>query len=466
MEELYNKKWQILMVVAIGTLMVPINASIVNIALPNITEYFGVTVALSQWILTAYLMSLLSLVLFFGRIGDFYGHEKLYMLGLCIFLISSLLCSISPSILGLVMFRVMQGVGAAMMISVSMGIVKKSFPRSELGRSLGIYAVAISIGLSLGPAIGGFLDTLGGWRTVFLVNIPIGILSLILCYFILNRPGGEEAKWDIYGTLLQFICLFSVVYGLSYIEISGLDLQAYLIGLVALITLFIFIWNENRVEYPLLNLSFFRNRKFSAYNLALFFNYLSTYMILFIMPFYLQKVLHLKTNIIGLILTTAPLIMIFLAPISGILSDKFGSRYPAFFGSIISGLALFSMNQLTIFSSLTDVILRFALLGIGNAFFQSPNNRAIMAVIPSSLSGMASSIVITMRNLGMVFAVCIASLLLYTTISPGVLQSFQLFNLVAYNFTTGMHLVVTLGGTLSFLMAILSLIKDKRNKME
>lgn len=453
----FQKKWQILIAVALGTSMVPINAGIVNVSLPAITEFFRVTVTTSQWVLTAYLLMLLSLVLFFGRLGDFYGHSKLYLSGLIGFSISSFLCSIAPSIIFLIAFRAFQGIFAAMMISVSLGIVKSSFPNQELGKALGIYAVAIAAGLALGPAIGGLTDSLGGWRTVFLFNIPIGILSFILCYLVLDREESDKVQWDIPGTFFQFICLFSIVYGLSYVQMFGIDAKLILILIFALTNFLLFSWNERRVEHPLLNLSLFRNRKFSAFNLALFFNYVSIYMVLFIMPFYLQKVLHLRSNIVGLVLTASPIIMMFLAPLSGILSDKFGSRYLSFSGSLISALALYSMTQLTIFSNIYDILWRFSLLGLGAALFQSPNNKSIMANISDLNSGMVSSIIVTMRNLGMVFAVSFAGLLLYTTISPNILQSSLLYNLNAYNFTAGMHRVVIMGAILSVLMAFLSL---------
>lgn len=460
------KKWQILIAVALGTVVVPINAGLVNVSLPSITEFFQVTVSTSEWILTAYLIFLLSLVLFFGRVGDSKGHEKLYMVGLAFFLFSSVLCSLSPSISFLIIFRALQGIAAAMMISVSMGIVKKSFPAPELGRALGIYAVAIAAGLALGPAIGGLIDYIGGWRTVFLVNIPLCLFSFLLCFFILDGSEGESVKWDVRGTFLQFVCIFMTVYVLNHIQKSGTDILTIILSLFALLSLFLFVWNEKNVEEPLLNLTLFKQIKFSAFNIALFLNYLCMYMVFFIMPFYLQKVLHLNANITGMVLTAAPIIMMFLAPLSGSLSDKLGSRYLAFTGSVISAFALFSMTQLTIFSSFWDVIWRFGILGVGAAFFQSPNNRAIMANAPDEKTGMVSSIIVTMRNLGMVFAVNIAGLLLYTTITPSTLQSPVLFNLAAYDFTIGMHRVVILGGFISVVMAILSLAGLKKEKLD
>ena len=169
-------------------------------------------IATSEWVLTSYLIILLSFVLFFGRFGDFWGHEKLYLSGLVGFTFTSLLCSVAPSISFLIIFRAIQGCTAAMMISVSLGIVKKSFPTSILGKALGIYAVLIAGGLTLGPVMGGFLDGIFGWRSIFLVNIPIGIVSFIICYKVFERGDSRKIQWDIIGTISQFLSLFSLVY--------------------------------------------------------------------------------------------------------------------------------------------------------------------------------------------------------------------------------------------------------------
>ncbi|HTX61524.1 MAG TPA: MFS transporter, partial [Methanobacterium sp.] len=330
MERIFTRKWQILIAMALGTSMVPINASIVNVSLPSITEFFHASVATSQWVLTAYLIMLLSLVLFFGRLGDFYGQEKLYMYGLVGFMSSSILCSLAPSIYLLIFFRASQGIAAAMMISVSIGIVRKAFPVEKLGRALGIYSMAIAAGLALGPALGGFLESMGSWENVFLVNIPLGIISIVLCYFILEKKDGKTVKWDIKGTILQFITLFTLVYGLNQIQTDGFTIFTGLPLVFAAFTFILFIKSEKQVENPLLNLYLFKSAKFTAYNLALFLNYLSMYMVLFIMPFYLQKVLHFSPEYVGLILTASPIVMMLIAPLTGYLSDKIGSRYLAF----------------------------------------------------------------------------------------------------------------------------------------
>jgi len=438
--------------------MVPINSSIVNVSLPTITSFFSASVSTAEWILTSYLIVLLGLVLTFGKLGDLWGRGRLYIWGLVFFVLTSILCSIAPSINLLILFRTLQGIGAAMMISVSLGIVKNAFPVQERGKALGMYAVAIAAGLALGPAIGGLVESLGGWRAIFLVNVPLGVVSFISCYHILERGDRKSVEWDFKGTFLQFVGLFLIVYFLNIIEISKITLESSIIGIIALIFLILFIWNEKVSKTPLLNLSLFKNRTFTAFNISLLFNYLCMYMILFIMPFYLKMVLHLNDRYIGLILAVSPVVMMLMAPLSGYLSDKIGSRPLALTGSLICAGALYSMNQLTLFSSAYDVTLRLGLLGLGAAIFQSPNNKAIMNFASKKESGTISSIVVTMRNLGMVFGVSIAGLLLHTTISSTLLEKEKLFNLAAYDFTQGMHLVVLFGAVLSVAMAVLAVV--------
>lgn len=444
-------------------MMVPINASIINVSLPTISVYFGVALATVQWVLISYLITLLGFVLFFSRLGDFYGQERVYMAGLVGFVATSLLCSLSPSVEALIIFRGLQGLAAAMMISVSMALVRRSFPSHILGRALGIYAVAIAAGLALGPAIGGVISGYLGWRAIFLVNVPTGILDFVFCYQILKRSTRTAVKWDIPGTLLQFLGLFLTVLTLNLVEQASYLFAAFT-GVGAVVMLGLFVYQELHCQHPVLDLRLFKRKTFGAFNLSLHFNYLCMYMMFFAVPFYLQKVLHLDQATTGLVLTASPILMMVVAPISGMVSDRFGSRIPAFAGSMVSAAALLSMTQLTVNSTAGDVFIRLAVMGLGVALFQSPTNKALMSQLPTEKSGVASGIIATTRNLGMVFAVCYAGLLIHLAISPELMQASQLQGVAAANLTSGLHLVVIFGAILSVGMAVLSLAGLKNKK--
>lgn len=439
--------------------MVPINGSIVNIALPTITEFFKSSISTSQWIIMSYLLTLSSLILFYGRLGDLYGHERLYLAGIIGFIISSILCGIAFSIESLIIFRAIQGITAGMIISVAIAIVTKVFPAYERGKALGIHALGIAAGLVMGPTIGGLITGTFGWRSIFFVSVPVGILSLLWCLKTLDMEKTNSVNLSISGAFFQFICVFFTVYLLNYIQKEGLNYISLVLGFIITISFVLFVRNEHKTENPTLNLSLFKNSRFSLGSLSLFFNYICTYMVLFIMPFYLQRVLHYDAYLIGIILTTNPLMIMLISPISGFLSDKIGFRPLTLIGSAICALSLFSMGELTMYSSIFDIIWRLAFFGFGVALFQSPNNSSIMGSAPRDYIGTASSVLVTMRNMGMVFGISIAGILLYNSVSPSILQIPELFNLNAYHFTEGTNLVFRGGGILSIFMAILSIIE-------
>ncbi len=451
------------MAVSIGALMVPVNASIINVSLPTVADFFAVNVATAEWVLTSYLIMFIGLVLFFARFGDFYGHERLFLCGLVGFIISSALCSLSPSIIALIIFRGLQGVASAMIMSVSMVIIEKSFPLRYLGKAFGIYSVVIAAGLALGPAIGGIMGGIFGWRSIFLINIPIGVMAFVICYTTLKRGKSQDVKWDIPGTILQFTYLFLIIYALNLIEESNY-MAAVTSGLSAVLTFVMFVHVELKSENPMIKLKLFKNRVFSAFNTCLHLNYICMYMMFFAVPFYLQKVLHMGSSVTGMVLTASPIVMMFMAPVSGALSDKIGSRIPVFFGSVICVIAMLLMTGLTVSSTAWDVFWRLALLGLGAALFQAPANKTLMSTLPHENVGMASGIIATVRDMGMVFAVCYAGILINSAISPQFMLQDQLFAGAAADLTVGIHRVVFFGAILSALMVLLSFagVKNKR----
>ncbi len=443
--------------------MVPLNASIINVSIPQVAEYFAVNVAAAEWVLTSYLIMFIGLVLFFARFGDFYGYERVFIYGLIGFIITSILCSLSSSITMLIIFRGLQGVTASMILSVSMVIIEKSFPLRYLGKAFGIYAVITSVGLAMGPAIGGIMNGLFGWRSIFMVNLPIGIIALIISHFTLKSSESKEVKWDIPGTILQFTYLFLIICSLNLIEMSEYT-NALITGIFAVMGFVVFVRTESKSKNPMIKLKLFKNKIFSAFNVCLHCNYICMYMMLFIMPFYLEKVMHLGSSMAGLVLTASPIVMMIMGPVGGSLSDKLGSRVPVFLGSVICMVALLLLAQLTVSSSILDVFWRLALLGLGAALFQPSANRTLMSTFPSENAGMASGIIATVRDMGMVFAVCYGGLLIHSAISPQLMLQTQLFGGAAADLTTGIQRAMIFGAILSALMAALSFAGVKNKK--
>lgn len=459
----YAKKWQILLAVSIGTMMVPLNASIINISLPNIASFFGVSLSVAEWVLTSYFIMFIGLVLFFARFGDFFGHERLFMIGLVGFIGSSVLCSLSPSVGALILFRALQGIAGSMVLSVSMVLVEKSFPTRYLGKAFGIYYLAVGAGLAIGPAIGGVMNSFFGWRSIFLVNVPLGILALVMSYITFEVGKSSEVKWDLPGTVLQFSYLFLVIFALNSVEQADY-LGAFLAGVLAVLLFALFIRAELRAESPMMELKFFKNKVFSAFNVCLHFNYICVYMLLFALPFYLQKVLHVGTGTSGLILTASPIVMMVMAPVSGFISDRVGSRIPVFAGSIICAAALFAMTGLTTTSTPITIFCNLAVFGLGTALFLSPANKTLMSALPEENVGMASGVIATIRDMGMVFAVCYGGLLIHSAIPAQMMLPDQIYGTAAQLLTEGIHRVMIFCATLSIAMALLSLTGMKNRK--
>jgi EmrB/QacA subfamily drug resistance transporter len=446
----------------LGSIMGPVDASIVNVILPTITEFFGVPVSFAQWVPMIYLLTISSLLLFYGRLGDIRGYKRVYLSGLTGFIIASGLCGISPVISWLIVFRAVQGVAAGMMMAVSYAIITASFPPVERGKALGINAVSISAGLAIGPSLGGFVTSFLGWRFAFLINIPIGIAGFLWALYVIPEFKGEPSKMNMLGAMSAFTCLFSFLLFINISQSWGLGAATGLILLVAVLAGFTFLRVESTATQPMLNLSFFRNVTFSFANVSALLNFMSQYVMVFLTPFYLQRVLHYAPNNVGLLMTSFPLAVMVVAPFSGYLSDRIGTRGLACLGGAICALALFLMSRLSGSASSVDVGWRLALFGLGTGIFQSPNNSAVMGSVPRAHLGMGSGILATMRNVGMVLGIASGGAVLYAFIPSSILQKTTLVqSLETASFLVGLKYAYASGGILAGLSSLTSLARSK-----
>lgn len=463
----YSRRYFILVAIMLSTIMGPIDASSVNIILPTIAEHFGVELSVAQWVPMTYLLVISSLLLFYGRLGDILGYKRLYLTGLAGSITGSALCGLSyflPSIHWLIAFRAVQGLAAGMVMAVPFAIITASFPPTERGRALGISAISISAGLAIGPSLGGFVTYSLGWPFVFLVNVPIGIAGFFWARHILPELKGQTGKIDISGAVTSFVSLLSLLLFVNYVQRSGLSLTTGIMLLLTVLAAISFLWIERRVETPMLNMSLFHNLTFSLANISAFLNFMSQYIIVFLTPFYLQRLLDYTPNNVGLTMTASPLAVMVVAPFSGFLSDRIGTRLLACFGAAICALALFLMSQLPPSASSLDVIWRLAIFGLGTGIFQSPNNSAVMGSAPRPQLGIASGILATVRNMGMVFGIATGGAVLYALVSPAVLQQPSLVGKEAAEFLFGLRYAYLAGAILSGMAAIASLITVRHAK--
>lgn len=399
----YSQKWWVLLSVAMGIFLSTIDGSIVNVALPTLQEVFHTSFATVQWVVVSYLLVVTSLMLGVARLADMIGKRRIYLTGMVLFTLGSLLCGIAPSIGFLIGFRAFQGLGAVMLQALGMAIVTEAFPPTERGRALGITGTIVSVGISLGPTIGGVLIGAAGWRWIFLVNLPVGILGFVLArrYIPDWRPPGGQ-RFDGVGAALLFVALICLATGLTFGPTRGWqspEIAALLIG--ALAGFLIFVAVEMRLREPMVDLGLFRDSLFSISLLTGFLVFL-VFGGLFIMPFYLERVQGYDPQQVGLFLVVVPVAVGVTAPFAGALSDRYGSRGISLLGLLIVAGACLSVASLETDTSAAGYILRLLPLGLGQGLFQSPNNSAIMGAAPRERLGIASGLLSLSRTMGQV----------------------------------------------------------------
>jgi EmrB/QacA subfamily drug resistance transporter len=454
-------RYIILAAIMLGGIMGPIDASIVNVTLPTIAQYFGAGLSAAQWVPTIYLLIISSLLLFYGRLGDVFGYKKIYLAGLGGFTIASALCGLSyflPGIAWLVGFRAIQAVTAGMMMAVPFAMITAVFPPNERGKALGINAISISAGLAIGPSLGGFINSALGWPFVFYVNIPIGVACFFWARPLLPDFKGQRGRVDFGGAALSFVTLASFILFVNDAQHKGLTVVNVIFLTIAAAAAAAFVRVEKKADPPMLDFRIFRNRTFSFANLAALFNYMSQYIMVFLTPFLLQRVLHDPPGRLGLTMTAFPLAVMAVAPFSGSLSDRIGTRALATFGTSLAAVGLFLMSRLPAAATNIDVVWRLAFFGLGTGLFQSPNNSRAMGSAPRAQLGVASGILATTRNVGMIFGIATAGAVLYGLVSPALLRPAMLSGDEAARFVYGLRQAYLVGAILASLAAVTSFI--------
>jgi len=406
-----SNKWVTFLIVAVGVFMSTLDASIVNISLPSIARYFGVALGGAvEWVIIAYLVVIAAILLTIGRLSDLLGRKPIWAAGLAIFTAGSALCGAAPSLPLLIAFRVVQGLGAALLFAVSPAIITRAFPANERGRALGANAVVVALGTSAGPTIGGLLTQRFTWRWIFYVNVPLGVVGFVLTLLLLKEKRERaEARFDPLGAILLAVGFTALTLGLSFGQEWGWTSPA-LIGslLLAGVALGGLISVERRVDSPIINLALLENRVFVSANISLILNFLALFAVSFLLPFYFEQLRHFSTGESGLLLTPLPLTIAVVAPISGGLADRIGTRWLASGGLAIACLGLVLIGELDARSSVFDIVWRLVVTGAGQALFQSPNNSALMGAAPREEQGVAAGFLATGRVVGQSTSVAVA----------------------------------------------------------
>jgi len=413
-----EQKWLVLIAIGMSTFMSALDTSVVNTVLPIITKSFESHIATVEWVVIIYLLIVSGLLLSFGRLGDIRGHRTVFLIGFSIFIISSALCGMSPTIEFLILFRGLQAIGAAMLAANSPAILTKSFPSSQRGQALGLQATMTYLGLTVAPSLGGWLTDLVSWRAIFYINIPVGIFAFVLAWMFIPSDEGKKLheSFDFQGALLFLAGLVALLLGLNQGYAWGWISPAIIsLFVFAAIFLAVFIYVEKRRTNPLLDLSLFRKRAFSSSVISAVLNYIAVFSILLLMPFYLLEGRGFTPSQAGLILTVQPIVMAVVAPIAGSFSDRIGTRIPTVTGMIVLAGGIFLMSRFGPATPIYQIAIALGIVGLGTGTFISPNNSAIMGAAPRERQGIAAGLLATARSTGMVLGVGIAGAI-FTTI--------------------------------------------------
>lgn len=403
-----------LILIALGmfTFMSTLDGSIVNIAMPIMSKELSVTASQIEWVVSIYLIIISSLLMFFGRLGDVVGKTRIFKIGTAIFIIGSLIAGINLGLPFLLFARGVQAVGAAMTMSNSFGITTSSFPINQRGRAMGFIGTFVALGSVAGPAVGGLILNYLPWNYIFWINVPIGIIAILLGLKSLPKdvPVSANAPLDWLGTL-EFVVFivtffFAILRGQAIGYTHPIILGALLIAVVSII---LFIRTEKQLKHPLLDFSIFKYSDFTFGLIAALLVFINGFFYNVLMPYYLVNARGLSSGLSGVLLSIIPLTMVIFGPIGGVLADKFNSTKITIIGVTLVLLAQFLIMGFQLDTPFWYFIFTSIVTGIGIGMFQSPNNASVMSAVPSNRLGIAGSVNALARNLGMILGVSIST---------------------------------------------------------
>lgn len=402
----------LLFLIVLTSFINPFMGAAVNVALPEIAAEFSMNAIRMGWVSMSFLLASVTVLLPVGKIADIAGRKKIFIYGNIIVTLASALCAISASSAMLISFRVLQGIGGAMMFGTGTAMITSAFPPEQRGRALGINVSAVYLGLTLAPLLGGFLTDLFGWRSIFLINIPFGLIVIPATFYAIRTEWRDAhgESLDYRGSLIYIFGISLLMFGFSKLP----DPLAIIMTLFGLTGMVFFVIYEYKTPFPILNMRLFTNNKVFAYsNLAALINYAATFAVTFLLSLYLQYIKALKPSDAGIVLVTQPILMTLVASFSGRLSDKIDPRIlsSAGMGIIVAGLAMLAF--ITENTQNAYLVICLVILGTGFGMFSSPNTNAVMSSVEKRYLGVASATIGTMRLAGQMISMAIATLVLH-----------------------------------------------------
>jgi EmrB/QacA subfamily drug resistance transporter len=398
-------------VAALSSFIGPFMGSSVNVALPAIGSEFTMGAVVLGWINTAYLLAAATFLIPFGRLGDLYGRKRIFTTGIILLLVSSVLLALSSSSTEMILYRVLQGFASSMIFATALPILMSVIPPQERGKAIGLTVAAVYLGLSTGPFFGGLVTQQLGWRYIFWLNVPLGLLLLLATVFLLKGDWADEARnrFDYVGAMILGLGVLLTMYGFTTMP-SFLAGTLVVLGISAMI---LFVRYERGVMNPLVDIRLFsENPVFAFSNLAALINYAATFAVGFILSLYLQKVRGYTPQYAGTILIAQPLVQAIFSPLAGRLSDRLEPRTLASAGMAVTAVGLVFLALLTEATSTVFLVACLILLGFGFALFSSPNTNAIMSSVAPRIYGLAGATLSAVRQIGMMFSMAVVTMMM------------------------------------------------------
>ncbi len=409
--------WHAFTALGLGIFMVNIDSAMLTLILPRLESEWGVPVDRLKWIVLGYLIVITGLLPSIGKLSDMIGKKRIYILGLSLFTISTLLCASAGTFWLLLLYRLLQAIGASMIMANAMSLVTQLFPQGLKGRALSGISTVIAVATIIGPAIGGLLLHWSSWRTVFLLHLPLGIGALLLAILYIPSKVNQQAlskAFDYAGGIAFFAAITGLLSYLSWADTLGWGSGRGLVLLGCSFAIFaFFLYWQTRSTHPVLELSLFRRSSFNYANLASYLSFVITMLPAVVLPLYLIQVMQVPEDITGYLLSIQAIVIVLAAPVSGWMTDKFNGRLPAAAGMLCCAAGLATLSGLQADSGFGMIVVGLSLFGLGIGLFQAPNQLAVLQDVSPDKNGAAGSIMALMRNLGRVTGTAVA-FLLYT----------------------------------------------------
>lgn len=441
-------KWTMFVVAAVGNFIAMLDSTTVNLALYPMSVDLHVTMSQIQWVMIAYMLVLTVFLPFFGKLGDIFPKNKLYATGFLIFAVGAFLNTTAPTFGLLVTYRCIEALGASIMLSNAQAIIASIFKKERRGKALGLNGCIVAIGGMSGPALGGILINAFGWHSVFYPCIPVALAGAYYSWRMLPHSiciKRENFKFDYKGFLYFTISLFALLLAISEGHTWGWNsVKIIALGVITLIFGALFYFRDHKINYPLINFSLFAIRPFTFGNLAVMTSYMAMFTNSILLPFFLQEILEYTPLMTGLLVLPYSVTLSVIAPISGRLSGKYGSRYLTLAGPIVYIIALILFTIYDEKVQMWQIVAASGIMGIGNGLFQSPSNNAIMTSVKKEEFGIASGILALSRNMGNILGVAI-TITLFETFKNAYLEAGKAYNsafLTSYRLTMGVGILL------------------------